>query len=61
MAKDEFKDVPKGFKKQMYDSYCANMEMYGKPIKPYKEWLKEVESIDLNSISNCGMYGCLYI
>ena len=50
MAKDEFKDVPKGFKKQMYDSYCANMEMYGKPIKPYKEWLKEVESIDLNSI-----------
>ena len=50
MAKDKFVEVPKSFTKQAYEQYKSNMKMYGKPIKPYKEWLKEVEDIDLNKI-----------
>lgn len=36
------KPIPKEFRKQMYESYKANMTFYGKPIRPYKEWLKDV-------------------
>lgn len=36
------KPIPKEFRKQMYENYKANMRFYGKPIQPYKEWLKEV-------------------
>lgn len=36
------KEVPKDFRKQMYESYKMNMGFYGKPILPYKEWLKGV-------------------
>ena len=34
--------APKDFRKQMYESYKKNMALYGKPILPYKEWLKGV-------------------
>lgn len=36
------KQVPADFRKQMYESYKANMQLYNKPILPYKEWLKMV-------------------
>ena len=33
------KQIPADFRKQMYESYKANMAFYGKPISPYKQWL----------------------
>lgn len=30
------------FRKQMYESYKMNMSLFGKPILPYKQWLKDV-------------------
>lgn len=36
------KQVPADFRKKMYESYKANMIFYGKPIAPYKQWLKDV-------------------
>lgn len=36
------KPIPKDSRKQMYENYKANMTYYGKPIRPYKEWLKDV-------------------
>lgn len=36
------KQTPAEFRKQMYESYKANMRFYGKPIKPLKEWLIDV-------------------
>lgn len=40
--RDAKKPIPKNFRKQMYENYKANMRFYGKPIRPYKEWLKDV-------------------
>ena len=34
------KQIPAEFRKQMYENYKANMTFYGKPISPYKQWLK---------------------
>lgn len=36
------KQIPAEFRKQMYGNYKASMRFYGKPIKPYKEWLIDV-------------------
>lgn len=36
------KPIPKDFRKQMYENYKAAMTFYGKPIRSYKEWLKDV-------------------
>ncbi len=36
------KQIPAEFRKQMYENYKANMTFYGKPISPYKKWLKDV-------------------
>jgi hypothetical protein len=36
------KPIPKDFRKQMYENYKAAMTFYGKPVRPYKEWLKDV-------------------
>ena len=41
------KQIPKDFRKQMYESYKFNMKLYGKPIQPYKEWVKEVMNIKI--------------
>lgn len=38
----EKKQIPADFRKQMYENYKANMTLYGKPILPYKQWLKDV-------------------
>lgn len=40
--KKQKKQIPAEFRKQMYESYKANMAFYGKPISPYKQWLKDV-------------------
>lgn len=34
------KQIPAEFRKQMYENYKANMTLYGKPISPYKQWLR---------------------
>lgn len=39
------KQIPADFRKQMYGIYKANMTLYGKPILPYKQWLKDVFNI----------------
>lgn len=36
------KGIPADFRKQMYENYKFNMQLFGKPILPYKQWLKEV-------------------
>lgn len=36
------KQIPADFRKQMYENYKANMAFYGKPVSPYKQWLKDV-------------------
>lgn len=36
------KQIPADFRRQMYENYKANMTFYGKPISPYKQWLKDV-------------------
>ena len=36
------KQIPADFRKNLYENYKANMTFYGKPILPYKQWLKEV-------------------
>lgn len=36
------KQISAEFRKQMYGNYKASMRFYGKPIKPYKEWLIDV-------------------
>ena len=36
------KQIPADFRQKMYESYKANMIFYGKPISPYKQWLKDV-------------------
>lgn len=36
------KQVAKDFRRQIYESYKANMRLFGKPIISYKEWLKDV-------------------
>lgn len=38
----EKEQKPADFRKQMYENYKANMTLYGKPILPYKQWLKDV-------------------
>lgn len=38
----EKEQIPADFRKQMYENYKANMTLYGKPILPYKQWLKDV-------------------
>lgn len=38
----EKEQIPADFRKQMYENYKANMTLYGKPILPYKQWLKMV-------------------
>lgn len=35
----EKKQVPKDFRKRMYENYKASMRFYEKPIIPYKEWI----------------------
>lgn len=35
------KSIPKDFRREMYEIYKATMTFYGKPIQPYKEWLKD--------------------
>lgn len=39
------------FKKQLYESYKKDMTFYGKPISPYKEWVKEVNSVTIDNIT----------
>ncbi|WP_459187273.1 hypothetical protein ACGE0T_14180 [Parabacteroides sp. APC149_11_2_Y6] len=41
------KTIPKDFRKKMYESYKFSMKLYGKPIQPYKEWIREVMNIKL--------------
>lgn len=36
------KQIPADFRKQMYENHKANMAFYGKPVSPYKQWLKDV-------------------
>lgn len=36
------KQIPADFRRQMYESYKANMAFFGKPASPYKQWLKDV-------------------
>lgn len=36
------KQIPADCRKQMYESYKMNMDFYGKPASPYKQWLKDV-------------------
>lgn len=36
------KQIPADFREQMYESYRMNMSLFGKPILPYKQWLKDV-------------------
>ena len=43
----EKEQIPADFRKQMYEIYKANMTLYGKPILPYKQWLKDVFNIKL--------------
>lgn len=42
------KKIPADFRKRMYENYKANMKFYGKPILPYKEWLKLVLNTKIN-------------
>ena len=39
------KQIPAEFRKQMYENYKANMTFYGKPISPYKQWLKDPTNV----------------
>ena len=40
--RNQKKQIPAEFRKQMYENCKANMTLYGKPISPYKQWLKDV-------------------
>lgn len=36
------KQIPKGFRREMYESYKRNMNFHNLEITPYKEWLIRV-------------------
>ena len=40
------------FKEQLYESYKKDMAFYGKPISPYRQWVKEVNSVAVDDIKN---------
>lgn len=40
--RNQKKQIPVDFRKQMYESYKMNMSLFGKTILPYKQWLKDV-------------------